>query len=112
MLVKAIPRARFLSPFLLRGLTLGLIVLLGAVLRFRHLDRARGYYFQPDENVYTVEYVVIARLLAQVAHRGCCGIIIVSRVTIYTPASTRQDTFPVRPTPFRQNMWMHSFTGE
>jgi len=35
---------------------IAMIVLLGALLRFRHLNWAQGYYFQPDESVHTVEY--------------------------------------------------------
>ena len=35
-----------------------LIVLLGGVLRFRHLDWAKGYYFQPDESVHTIDYLL------------------------------------------------------
>lgn len=35
-----------------------LIVMLGAFLRFRHLDWAAGYYFQPDESVHTIDYLM------------------------------------------------------
>ncbi len=47
-----------LSPQLQRGLVLGAIVLLGAALRFRYLDWAHGYYFQPDESVHTIDYLL------------------------------------------------------
>ena len=57
MTVKHTPRWHFPSR-LFRGLVLGIIVLYGATLRFRHLDWAQGYYFQPDENAYTTEYVL------------------------------------------------------
>jgi len=36
--------------------TIAIIVLLGALLRFRHLNWAQGHHFQPDESVHTVEY--------------------------------------------------------
>jgi hypothetical protein len=41
-----------------RLIPLILIVLLGGVLRFRHLDWAKGYYFQPDESVHTIDYLL------------------------------------------------------
>jgi hypothetical protein len=50
--------ARSLPHGLKRALLLGSLVLFGGALRFRHLGWARGYYFQPDENAYTVEYVL------------------------------------------------------
>lgn len=34
------------------------ILLLGAALRFYGLDWARGYYFQPDESVHTIDYLM------------------------------------------------------
>lgn len=52
-----VPRLCSPSPRLKHGLALGLILLFGAVLRFRHLDWARGYYFQPDESVHTIGYL-------------------------------------------------------
>lgn len=33
-------------------------LLLGAILRFYGLDWARGYYFQPDESVHTIDYLM------------------------------------------------------
>ena len=39
-------------------ITLILIGLLGGVLRFRHLDWAKGHYFQPDESVHTIDYLL------------------------------------------------------
>jgi Dolichyl-phosphate-mannose-protein mannosyltransferase len=49
---------RSIPPWFLRVVPLIAVVLLGGWLRFRHLDWATGYYFQPDENAFTVEYVL------------------------------------------------------
>ena len=58
MIVRIIPCLRTLSPRLKHAVVLGLILLFGAVLRFRHLGWARGYYFQPDESVHTIDYLL------------------------------------------------------
>ena len=58
MIVRIIPCLRTLSPRLKHAVVLGLILLFGAVLRFRHLNWARGYYFQPDESVFMVDYAL------------------------------------------------------
>lgn len=34
------------------------ILIAGAALRFYGLDWARGYYFQPDESVHTIDYLL------------------------------------------------------
>lgn len=49
---------RPIPPCFVSFLPLIAVVLLGGWLRFRHLDWATGYYFQPDENAFTVEYVL------------------------------------------------------
>lgn len=42
----------------LRAFGILAILILGAALRFYGLDWARGYYFQPDESVHTIDYLM------------------------------------------------------
>lgn len=58
MIVRIIPCLRTLSPRLKHAVVLGLILLFGAVLRFRHLGWASGHHFQPDESVHTIDYLL------------------------------------------------------